>query len=75
MTCHAEERSSSRRSGTPGTPEKGREAGNDDMAIRKIRTDWKGSNPPTHFPSGNKISPKLRKGLKREFIKLGKRKR
>ncbi len=75
MTCHAEGRSSSRRSGIPGTPEKGREAGNDYMGRRKIRIDWKGSNPPTHFPSGNRIPPNLRKGLKKEFIKLGKRKR
>lgn len=73
MTCHAERRSSSRRSGTQGTLEKEREAVNDHMGKRKVRTDWKGSNPPTHFPSGNRISSKLRKGLKREFIKLGKR--
>lgn len=75
MTCHAEGRSSSRRSGTQGTLEKEREAGNDIMVRRRLRTDWKGSNPPTHFPSGNKIPPHLRKGMKREFIKLGKRKR
>ena len=74
MTCHAEGRSSSRKSGTQGTPEKERVTGNDDMGRRKIRTDWKGTNPPTHFPSGNKISPNLRRGLKREFIKSGKRK-
>lgn len=54
-------------------PEKGREAVNDHMEKRSIRIQWKGSNPPTHFPSGNRISSKLRKGLKKEFVKLGKR--
>lgn len=40
------------------------------MPTRRLRTDWKGSNPPTHFPSGNRIPSRLRKGLKREFLKV-----
>lgn len=40
------------------------------MPRRKIRIDWKGSNPPTHFPGGPRIPAKLRKGLRREFFKV-----
>lgn len=39
------------------------------MPIRK-RIDWKGSSPPTHFPSGDRIPSKLRKGLKRKLLEL-----
>ncbi len=45
------------------------------MPRRRIRTDWKGSNPPTHFPSGNRIPSNLRKGLRSEFLKVKKKRK
>jgi len=35
----------------------------------KVRTYWKGSDPPTHFPSGEPIPPETRERLRRAYLK------
>jgi len=39
------------------------------MMVSK-RYCWEGCNPPTHYPSGNRIPKKLRERMRREKKKL-----